>query len=139
MTAHKRYVVDSNLLVSRMLAGQSRAGLAVHHAMQTGSVLFSAATFAEFADVLMRPKFDPYVSVEDRRNYITLIRRSALWIEILRPIQACRDPKDDKILETAVNGNADAIITGDKDLLVLHPFLGIPIISPADFLSQFSI
>ena len=43
-------------------------------------------------------------------------------------IQACRDPKDDKFLELAVNGSAEVIVTGDKDLLVLDPFRGISII-----------
>ena len=52
---------------------------------------------------------------------------------ILESIVACRDPTDDKFLERAVNGRADMIVTGDHDLLVLHPFRGIPIIDPAAF------
>ena len=50
------------------------------------------------------------------------------------PIQACRDPKDDKFLEVAVHGEARAIITGDTDLLELDPFHGIRIQRPGDFL-----
>nr|WP_232285716.1 putative toxin-antitoxin system toxin component, PIN family [Crocosphaera chwakensis] len=46
----------------------------------------------------------------------------------------CRDPKDNKFLEVAVNGNATHIITGDKDLLELHPFRGISILKPKQFL-----
>jgi predicted nucleic acid-binding protein len=46
---------------------------------------------------------------------------------------ACRDPTDDKFLELAVSGNADLILSGDKDLLTLHPFRGIPIVTPAAF------
>lgn len=53
----------------------------------------------------------------------------------LEQIEECRDPKDNKILEVAVEGKADVIVTGDKDLLVLHPFRGIPIIGPAEFLA----
>jgi uncharacterized protein len=52
----------------------------------------------------------------------------------MRSIKACRDPKDDKFLELAVNGRADLIISGDKDLLVLHPFMGIAIVMPATYL-----
>lgn len=51
-------------------------------------------------------------------------------------IRACRDPKDDKFLELAVNGSASLIITGDKDLLALDPFRGIGIITPAGFLKR---
>jgi predicted nucleic acid-binding protein len=46
----------------------------------------------------------------------------------------CRDPDDDKLLEIAVAGNADCLVTGDQDLLILHPFQGVPIITPAAFL-----
>lgn len=49
---------------------------------------------------------------------------------------ACRDPKDDKFLHVAVNGEAEAIITGDADLLALHPFHGVEIVTPADFLAR---
>jgi len=60
----------------------------------------------------------------------------ATFIQILTPIRACRDPKDDKFLEVAVHGRADAIVTGDADLLALHPFRGIAILTPADYLEM---
>jgi len=56
-------------------------------------------------------------------------------VEIKTRIRACRDPKDDKFLEVAVDGRADAIVTGDHDLLELHPFHGIAILTPADYLN----
>ena len=56
-------------------------------------------------------------------------------IEIVERVTACRDPDDDMFLEVAVNGRATHIVTGDKDLLALHPFRGIPILTPADFLA----
>jgi predicted nucleic acid-binding protein len=52
-------------------------------------------------------------------------------------IDACRDPKDNKFLELAVEAGAACIITGDKDLLVLNPFRNIPIFTPAEFLEKF--
>jgi len=52
-------------------------------------------------------------------------------------ITDCRDPKDNKFLELAVEANASCIVTGDKDLLVLDPFRGIPILTAADFLKKF--
>lgn len=48
--------------------------------------------------------------------------------------RVCRDPDDDWILATAVAGSADLIVTGDKDLLVLRRFQGIPIVTPRGFL-----
>jgi predicted nucleic acid-binding protein len=55
-------------------------------------------------------------------------------VSILRSIQTCRDPRDDKFLEAAVNGCADLIVTGDADLLVLHPFSNISIMTPHAYL-----
>jgi len=55
---------------------------------------------------------------------------AAKLVKITERIAACRDPKDDKFLELAVNGHADS------DLLALNPFLGIPIITPADFVQD---
>ena len=51
-------------------------------------------------------------------------------------IGVCRDPNDDKFLELALSGGADCIVSGDKDLLVLHPFRGVPIVTPRDFVSE---
>ena len=61
---------------------------------------------------------------------------SSGMVEIAERIRACRDPDDDAILEVAVNGNAAAIITGDSDLLVMNPFRGIQVLTPADFVRQ---
>ncbi len=63
-----------------------------------------------------------------------LILQQGETITVNLNITACRDPKDDKFLEVAVAGHADIIVTGDKDLLALHPFEGIPIVTPATFL-----
>lgn len=98
--------------------------------------MISDATLYELADVLARPKFDAYVSIDDRKEFV--LRTAALCERVvcLRRIEACRDPKDDKFLEVAVNGSADFIVTGDADLLSLHPFLGIAIVSPAAVLDD---
>ncbi len=70
------------------------------------------------------------------RLIIDLVRIGE-FIELAEKITVCRDPKDNKFLELAVAGNADCIVTGDKNLLILNPFRGIKIISTSDFLIQF--
>jgi putative PIN family toxin of toxin-antitoxin system len=99
-------------------------------------MLLSDATLTELVSVLNRPKFDPYLSPDERRQFIALLSGVARRIPISRPIQACRDPRDDKFLDVALLGEAHALITGDADLLVLHPFHGVPIVSPAGFFDQ---
>jgi putative PIN family toxin of toxin-antitoxin system len=59
---------------------------------------------------------------------------AAELVPIPTPIRACRDPRDDKFLEVAVHGRADAIVTGDADLLALNPFRGIAILTPSGYL-----
>ena len=63
-----------------------------------------------------------------------LIREAEL-VEVTNSITDCRDPKDNKFLELAVSDNATHIITGDSDLLTLHPFRGIVIVTPEDFVA----
>ncbi len=136
MTPSLRYVLDTNVLISRLLMADSLPGRATRHAVGTGKVLVSDATLDELVDVLARPKFDRYVTLEERQEFFQRLLRTVEYVPILRQIQACRDPRDDKFLDVAVNGEADVIITGDGDLLALHPFLGTPILTPADYLAQ---
>lgn len=132
----ERIVADTNSLVSRLLLPKSVPAKAVRKAVNDGQLLVSDATLEELADVLSRPKFDRYVSVEDRQEFIRVLSRVAEWVDILSPIKACRDPKDDKFLEVAINGEADLIVTGDKGLLALHRFRGVEIITPREYVER---
>ncbi len=131
----RRIVFDTNALISRLLLPRSVPGHAVSKAVNAGQLLVSEATLGELADVLARSKFAPYVTIQDRQQFIRLLGRVAEMVPITHTIRACRDPKDDMFLELAVNGEAQFIVTADKDLLVLNPFREIPIITPAQLLS----
>ncbi len=135
MKDRERVVVDTNALVSRLLLPAAIPGQAVRKAVDEAQLLISEATLEELADVLARAKFDPYVTIEERQDFLRLLGHIAEMIPIIHTGHACRDPRDDKYLERAVNGEASFIITGDADLLDLHPFRGIPIITPASYLA----
>lgn len=115
------------------------AGRAVDKALAQGVLLLSEATLTELADVLSRPKFDPYVSIEARRQFLGLLGGIARVIPIRHRVQVCRDPKDDMLLHVALNGEAQFLITGDQDLLVLDSNFrqshGLHILAPADYLA----
>jgi|SRR6516165_6595723 putative PIN family toxin of toxin-antitoxin system len=136
MKARERVVVDTNTLISRLLLPASVPAQAVRRAVAEAQLLASDATIIELADVLARAKFDPYVTIAERQEFLRLFGRVAERIPIIHIVRACRDPKDDKFLELAVNGEAHLIITGDTDLLALHPFRGIGILSPASYLTR---
>lgn len=132
----ERIVADTNLVISRLLLPESLPAKAVRKAVAEGQLLISDATLEELADVLSRPKFDSYVSLEDRQQFIRVLNRIAERVTITAPVKACRDPRDDKFLEVALHGDADLIVTGDRDLLVLHPFRGLDILSPRQYLER---
>jgi putative PIN family toxin of toxin-antitoxin system len=131
-----RIVVDTNVLVNRLLLPDSLPGRVVRRVVLREQILVSEETMAELADVVFRPKFDRYVTPMDRRGVLAELMEFAVWIPIVRRLRACRDPRDDKFLELAVNGGTDAILTGDVDLLALSPFEGITLMTPASWLER---
>ncbi|NWG74848.1 MAG: putative toxin-antitoxin system toxin component, PIN family [Rubrivivax sp.] len=131
--AERRWVLDTNTLVSRLLLPGRTAARAVDHALALGTPLVSDETLTELAEVLSRPRFDRWVTVAERQRFLQLLGGVARRVTITHRVQACRDPKDDKFLHVALNGGAEAIVTGDRDLLVLDPFHGVRILTPADF------
>jgi uncharacterized protein len=138
MSPEPRPVFDNNVVVSALLFEQSVPAQAFYAALDHGEILVSQATFAELSDVLGRKKFDRYVTREEREQFLVMLLREATVVEITEEVHVCRDPKDDKFLELALSGGASCLVTGDQDLLVLHPFRGVPILTPAQFLASFA-
>lgn len=134
MADRGRFVFDTNVVVSALLMKKSVARGALNKARVAGTILLSLDVIEELHDVLSRHAFDRYIDEEDRLKFLSLLIKEATLIEIDETIKECRDPKDDKFLELAINGNANIIVSGDKDLQVLHPFRNIPILSPREFL-----
>ncbi len=134
MANQGRFVFDTNVIVSALLMKKSVARDALDKARTAGDILLSIDVIEELHDVLSRPAFDRYIDEEDRLKFLSLLVKEATLIEIAEKVKECRDPKDDKFLELAVNGDATLIVSGDKDLQVLNPFRNIPILSPREFL-----
>jgi len=134
-----RLVVDTNVFASAILFPRSPPRRVVDDALDQGVVLFSEATMRELTEVFSRSKFDRYVSRQERELVLAQIGRSAELVPIIRLVRECRHPEDDKFLEVALNGRATVIITGDADLLALHPWRGVAILAPAEFLKSLDI
>jgi putative PIN family toxin of toxin-antitoxin system len=128
------FAADTNILVSRLLFRHSLPAEALRHAMSRYRLLISSETLIELGAVLSRPKFDRYLPLADRLGFFDRLRRIAVHIRDIPPIAVCRDPKDDKFLALALAGRASFLLTGDDDLLSLHPFRGISILSPRQYL-----
>jgi putative PIN family toxin of toxin-antitoxin system len=136
MTHLRRLVLDTNVLVSAALRNGSLPHRTLLKARMEAKLLVSDETLAEFRSVLLRDKFDRDVDRVLRVELLEEYERLCTLVPIPTPIRACCDPKDDKFLEVAMHGRADAIITGDDDLLALNPFRGITILTPAQYLER---
>jgi uncharacterized protein len=134
MSSKGRYVFDTNVIVSALLFELGNPSKAFRYALQHGEILLSLALLEELSDVLGREKFNRFVTSDERDEFLATFVDQAILVEVIESVQACRDPKDDKVLELAVNGQAEYIVSGDKDLLVLHPFRGVKIITAEEFL-----
>lgn len=131
------FVIDTNTLISAFLFRYSNPRKAFDKATESGRITASLETYNEFKEVFLRPKFDKYISTENRLFVLKEFTERIVFREITETITDCRDAKDNKFLELAIAANAACIITGDDDLLILHPFRKIPILNAADFLNSF--
>lgn len=138
MTTDLRCVFDTNAIVSAALLKKSAARQALDVALAQGHLLVSLETLNKLNDVLRRPKFNKYVTEHERLQFLAALTREAALVEVTAVITQCRDPKDNKFLELAVSGEAHYIVSGDKDLLVLHPFKNIPIVNPGQLINLLS-
>ena len=128
-----RLVIDTNVLVSGLLTQNSIPQRVYDYAIAQATLLQSQATLSELERVLIRPKFDRYVSLERRLRFIASLVNRAEYVDVNETFELCRDPKDNSLLELAASGQASHLITGDQDLLVLNPFRNIVIQKPSAF------
>jgi uncharacterized protein len=135
VSSREFFVLDTNVIVSAVLSPRSIPRQAFDLAFLLGTVLVSDAILVEVDDVLRRPKFKRYISEEERLQFLAKFVVDARIVEVMEVVTDCRDSKDNKFLELAVDAGAKCVISGDADLLVLNPFRGIPIITPQVFVS----
>ena len=117
----ERVVLDNNLLVSGLLLPASIPGRAFHRVLKIGEILVSEATLNELADVLSRSKFDRYISIKERQEFLRQLTRVTNIVPITYTVRACRDPKDDMWLEVAVNGEEQVDADGRSRSIVVEP------------------
>lgn len=131
-------VIDTNVLISAAIIKHSTPDQAVRKAFMNDMVIRSMSTIVEFSNKLKAKKFERYFRNEYEGDiFVHLFADKSKLIEVSHHVTICRDPSDNKYLELALSGKADCIITGDPDLLALHPFEKIPIISPKEFVDHF--
>ena len=134
--ALERVVLDTNVFISGVLSKTSTPARCVDRAVEEGQLIASYATLRELAVKLLSPEFDRYVARQRRESLLLRLAPIIEIVEIIQEFHACRDANDDKFLDVAVNGRADVLVSGDRDLLTLHPFRGIAILTPTSYLKR---
>jgi putative PIN family toxin of toxin-antitoxin system len=126
--AAKRVILDTNLLISFLISHKLDS---IDDLLLQGKItlLFSNELIEEFITVASRPKFKKYFSNEDIRKLLTFFDSYGKLISISSTITICRDFKDNFLLNLAVDGKADFLVTGDDDLLCLGKIENIPIVT----------
>jgi putative PIN family toxin of toxin-antitoxin system len=134
----ERLVIDTNVWIAALISPTGTARQLVDAVLSRDiDILMSESTFGELVSRLDRPKFERYREPEAWNLFLSELVELALWHEDAGTATGIsRDVDDDKFLALAVTGQADAIISGDGDLLELITHEGIPILTPAQFLQR---
>ena len=133
----ERVVIDTNVLISAALLPGATPSRVVAYVLQHQRLLFSEQTFEELRTRLHRPKFDRYLSLDERKLLLHDFNAAAEWVALGEVFSFSRDRDDDKFVQTALNGGARWLISGDADLLCLGSVQTVQIMTPAQALSVF--
>ncbi len=128
-------VFDTSTLIG---AATRRTGVphrAFLHSLRSDRVAVSDAMLSELREVLARPRLARFLDPELRDEVLALLDVSGVLFAPSERVTDCRDAKDNKVLELALAAGAAVIVSGDADLLVLHPWRGVRILRPAKYLA----
>lgn len=129
-----KVILDTNIWISYLISGSFEI---LDHLIEKGQVkfLFSGESLQEFLDVIQRPKLRKFFSRNDTRAILELFDTYGEYVEVRSKARLCRDPKDDFLVNLAIDGAANFLVTGDHDLLILGKVGSTKIIPPAELTS----
>jgi len=104
------------------------------HAIFHDQIIGSTASVAELTEVLRRPKFSRALTLAVIEFHLARLTAVFEVVEVVHTVRDCVDPKDNMILELALSGGANIILSGDDHLLRMNPWRGIRILRPAEYL-----
>jgi putative PIN family toxin of toxin-antitoxin system len=130
-----RIIIDTNLWISFLITRDFSKLDEIIFSRQ-GILIFSQELLDEFLDVARRPKFRRFFSPADIEEIIETIDEYAEFVTVQTKIEVCRDHKDNFLLSLSIDGNADFLLTGDKDLLDLNKFGETTIKTISEFLKD---
>lgn len=131
----KKVILDTNLWISFLI---SKKFSEIDKLIDDKKIIliFSNELLEEFIDVVSRPKFKKYFSKKDIEKFLEYFDQFGELVKVKSDIKICRDEKDNFLLNLSVDSNADFLITGDKDLLILEKIETTKIIAFSEFIEQ---
>lgn len=130
-----RIIIDTNLWISFLITKNFTKFDEILFS-RSGILVFSQELLDEFLEVAGRSKFRRFFSTSYIEDILETIYEYADFVEIQTKIEVCRDPKDNFLLSLSTDGNADFLLTGDRDLLELAKFGDTIIMTISDFLQD---
>jgi putative PIN family toxin of toxin-antitoxin system len=127
-----KVVIDTNIWISYLL-GSLLQGMDEKILSKEIKVVVSEEMLKEISEVSSRPKFKNIFTAKRIKELFSLLDSYAIVVSPSQKVNVCRDGKDNFLLEVALEGEADYLVTGDEDLLVLDPFHNTKIVKPKDF------
>lgn len=127
-----KIIVDTNIWIS-FLIGKSLTGLQQYINSRSVIIVTCSEQIQELADVFRKPKINKYFTPEQIAEFFELLEESSENVVLKTKIDLCRDLKDNYLLSLAIDSNADFLVTGDSDLLVLNEIENTSTISFHDF------
>lgn len=127
-----RIIIDTNLWISFLIT-KDFTKLDDLIFSKESILVFSEELLDEFIAVAKRPKFGRFFSFSDIEEILETIKEYGEFVEVQTKIEACRDLKDNFLLSLSIDGNADFLLTEDKDLLDIIKFGETQIITISEF------
>lgn len=135
-----RAVVDTNILIRALIKPQGTVGPVIRRLVAGDyALVYSLPLLDELLSKLALPRLREKYQIDDHaiEGMMALLALRGERVHPTRTVQVCRDPEDNMLIETALAGNAEHIVTGDEDLLVLKKFETVRIVTPRAFLESF--
>lgn len=129
-----RVILDTNVIISGIMFKGNAIRRLLLFALNEYQLIFSQTTWDELASVLQLDAFEKHMPLGARLRVLAQLAGQVQVVDSTSIVTNCRYPKDNKFLALALDANVITIVTGDNDLKVLHPYKGIAIQSPADFM-----
>lgn len=134
-----RIVLDTNVLISSLIKRGKSRELTNKIAKNRLTLVLSQEILSEFIEVMDRDKFRKYATKSEVKKFTSFLLQTAEVVKIKSNFRVVKeDPKDDVVLNTAFDGRAEYIASGDEHLLKLKRFKGVKILSVAEMLEKIS-